>query len=703
MYAVNTFIVSALMATVAISLSGSAGAVDCPADPRGMGVMIPLYVDPEDLALIDRVAAYGSSCTVSALVSGEGTGPPQDHVIHMAAFKRLADAGVKLYGYVHTLIAAPDTAVRRVADVTADIRTWFDHYGTVLTGIFVDEVEEEPSNANALSYYGALADVIHARGGRVVFNPGTQIGCRLAGLADVYVRFESSAADWRSEVRDGARCDCASSAACALLVYRQDDGSAGALQGLVAQAEDRGFSFVYLTDDRLPNPWDALPSYWPAFMRAVTGSSGPTPTPSPSPSPSPRPQPQPRPRPRPRRSKPSPRASPQPSPKPSPKPSPSPSPKPSPSPSPKPSPSPSPKPSPSPSPKPSPSPSPSPAPTPAGIWRPSGPHRWQWQLTGSNFRPMLMTKPDVIDVDVDAVEDMLAQAKQLSIARTSYKLICYFSSGTFEEFRTDADAERGVDWAAVYRTLGGMGGTAAGKAVPGPLFLQYMDYPWVDEIWFAIDSTAARDVLVQQVMIPRMQSAVRAGCDAIEMDNVDTYQNVPQTSKKRGVTLAQNLAYNQALLDAAHGLGLSVGLKNAVGMLTERFADGRRVADAYDWFLSEECYTYDECDSYQKSIKRPASVFAVEYCDAIKAFGDPEMVNLKPPCVCGIATSPAWNDPSGVVMNLLIKHVNLETQGADCRDYCARPGVTCAAPAGSDPAACAVSKSADICPSYSIV
>ncbi|KAG2490728.1 hypothetical protein HYH03_010884 [Edaphochlamys debaryana] len=58
-----------------------------------MGVLVPLYTDPEGLALLDRVAAYGSSCTVSALVSGEGTGPPRDHVLHMAAFKCLADAG----------------------------------------------------------------------------------------------------------------------------------------------------------------------------------------------------------------------------------------------------------------------------------------------------------------------------------------------------------------------------------------------------------------------------------------------------------------------------------------------------------------------------------------------------------------------------------------------------------------------------------
>lgn len=75
---------------------------------------------------------------------------------------------------------------------------------------------------------------------------------------------------------------------------------------------------------------------------------------------------------------------------------------------------------------------------------------------------------------------------------------------------------------------------------------------------------------------------------------MDAYDNVPPASFKsvtpaqrpaRGVTPQAQLAFNAALLDAAHGLGLSAGLKNALDLLGRSFADGRRVSDAYDWWV----------------------------------------------------------------------------------------------------------------------
>ncbi len=85
---------------------------------------------------------------------------------------------------------------------------------------------------------------------------------------------------------------------------------------------------------------------------------------------------------------------------------------------------------------------------------------------------------------------------------------------------------------------------------------------------------------------------------------MDAYDNVPATSTRRGVTVADQLAYNWLLLDAAHGLGLSVGLKNALALLPLRFANGQAVTEAYDWFINEQCWQYDECGEYSKYITR---------------------------------------------------------------------------------------------------
>ncbi len=59
--------------------------------------------------------------------------------------------------------------------------------GNNLTGIFVDEVDEVAGG----SFYSALADRVHdAHKGRVMFNPGAQLNCAIAGLSDIYVRYE---------------------------------------------------------------------------------------------------------------------------------------------------------------------------------------------------------------------------------------------------------------------------------------------------------------------------------------------------------------------------------------------------------------------------------------------------------------------------------------------------------------------------------
>lgn len=41
------------------------------------------------------------------------------------------------------------------------------------------------------------------------------------------------------------------------------------MAAVLARALGAGAGWVYLTDDTLPNPWDALPAFWEAQVRAV--------------------------------------------------------------------------------------------------------------------------------------------------------------------------------------------------------------------------------------------------------------------------------------------------------------------------------------------------------------------------------------------------------------------------------------------------
>ncbi|EFJ52241.1 hypothetical protein VOLCADRAFT_120411 [Volvox carteri f. nagariensis] len=577
----------------------------CGPEPPGMGVLIPWYIGPWETAAYSKLASYGSSCSIFAIVIGDSSGPPTNSFsLYTTAFKTLYDSGVQLFGYVHTMADFGASKARPQADVIAEVNSWFDNFGSLLLGIFFDEVVANTVNVNAVTYYGALANAVYSRNSsaRVVFNPGTKIGCTLAGLSDVYVRYENYASAWAGDYAAGAICDCPTQSSCAMMLH----------------AASRSFSYIYVTDDVMPNPWDTLATYFDTFMGIVAPAAPSSSPPPPLPS------------------------------------------------------------------------------SPSSIWRPSGVLRWQWQLSGSDFRPMLRTRPQVIDVDLDMVSTLLSQAAELGITRSSYKLICYFSVGTYEPARVSADSQRGISWSALEQQLGG-------SAVPGPLYLAYMEPPFSEERWFALDRNDTRNALVNQVMIPRMRSAVAAGCDGIEMDNVDTYDNVPVAAGKRGVTQAQQLAYNAALLDAAHGMRLSAGLKNALDLLSQTFANGRAVATEYDWFLNERCWEYDECDYYGRNIKWDAVVFGVEYCDSRKMFGTGSR-NLRPECVCPLANGPtpgAATTPRPT-LNWLIKNVNLNAVGFDCREYCARPGVTCTAPAGGNVGLCAMNSPNNICPLYNV-
>jgi hypothetical protein len=45
------------------------------------------------------------------------------------------------------------------------------------------------------------------------------------------------------------------------------------MREVVARARSRGAGWVYVTDDRLANPWDETPGYWDALIDAVEAAN----------------------------------------------------------------------------------------------------------------------------------------------------------------------------------------------------------------------------------------------------------------------------------------------------------------------------------------------------------------------------------------------------------------------------------------------
>jgi len=200
-----------------------------------------------------------------------------------------------------------------------------------------------------------------------------------------------------------------------------------------------------------------------------------------------------------------------------------------------------------------------------GIWMPPPGASWQWQLTGT-----IDTSVDVEMYDIDLIDAPQSVIDALHAAGRI--VICYFSAGSWEDWRPDAD-----DFPP--EVLGN-------------------DLEWEGERWLDIGRL---DVL-GPIMEARLDIAVEKGCDGVEPDNVDGYAN----DSGFDLTAQEQLAYNTFLATEAHARGLSVGLKNDLDQVLE-------LLPHFDWALNEECYAYDECDALDPWVAAGKAVFGVEY------------------------------------------------------------------------------------------
>jgi len=201
----------------------------------------------------------------------------------------------------------------------------------------------------------------------------------------------------------------------------------------------------------------------------------------------------------------------------------------------------------------------------ATIWHPTSNTTWQWQLEGT-----IDTSIDVAVYDIDLVE--APQAKIDTLHGAGRKVICYFSAGTYEDYRPDS-----AQFTAAVK----------GNGVDG----------WPGEFW--LDT---RSATVRTIMTARLDLAVSKHCDGVEPDNVDGYENNPGFP----LTNSTQLDYDTFLATEAHSRGLSVGLKNDVDQVDT-------LEPSFDWTLNEQCSQYDECDTLQPFVAANKAVFHCEY------------------------------------------------------------------------------------------
>lgn len=198
-------------------------------------------------------------------------------------------------------------------------------------------------------------------------------------------------------------------------------------------------------------------------------------------------------------------------------------------------------------------------------YRPPVSISWQWQISGevNVDYPVELYDIDLFDSSVTLINSLKASGK---------KVICYFSAGSYEDFREDK---------------GKFNATELGNTLDG-----FPDEKWLD----------IRSLNVANIMISRLNLAMLKGCDGVEPDNMTAFTN--ETSFD--LTARDQLAFNKFIANQSHKRGLSVGLKNDLEQISE-------LVDFFDFHVNEQCHEFDECNTLEPFIEAGKPVLNAEY------------------------------------------------------------------------------------------
>lgn len=176
---------------------------------------------------------------------------------------------------------------------------------------------------------------------------------------------------------------------------------------------------------------------------------------------------------------------------------------------------------------------------------------------------------DLIEIDAFSASAELI----LGLKQDGRRVLCYLNFGAWENWRPDA---------ATFPT------DLIGAKYTG----------WEGEYWLDIRSPER----LATVMRNRIQMARAKGCDGIDPDNLNGYQNPTGFP----LTVADQIRFNRWVAALAHEAGMPIGLKNGEEMVAD-------LLDDFDWATIESCYRDKWCERFVPFVLADKAVFALEY------------------------------------------------------------------------------------------
>lgn len=224
-------------------------------------IAIPAYEYPTLTALWGAIDSAGSQVPFVIVnpASGPGTSANSDYTSRIAAN---TTEGIRSIGYVDT-----NYQTRPIADVMNDIDLWYSLYPGI-QGIFFDRVSVVDSAALCYSAYAYnYAKVQHAND-PVMQNFGTYTSPAYEPYGDIFVNAEMDHTLYQTWTlpTDGFQNNPAYSNRFWHLIHTTNGAD---LTSTLTQTRTNNAGWVYITDDTMPNPYDAAPTYWNAELTGV--------------------------------------------------------------------------------------------------------------------------------------------------------------------------------------------------------------------------------------------------------------------------------------------------------------------------------------------------------------------------------------------------------------------------------------------------
>ncbi|XP_043285693.1 spherulin-4-like [Venturia canescens] len=221
------------------------------------GLLIPLYAYPLDSdptwTTVKSSASSNPSVEFIAVVNpNSGPGDNID-AIYGTAIAQLASAGVKCIGYVPTNYGA--VAAKTATENMDKYARWYP----IISGFFFDEMT---NIGNKESYYTSLTTHAVSIGKPfTVGNPGTSTTRAYFDSVNNTVIYETAKLPQPSKLNLGFP-----RSRCSMIAY---DVAASQVNQSYINDILKYTSYIYITDDKLDNPYDRLPTYFNQLVEYV--------------------------------------------------------------------------------------------------------------------------------------------------------------------------------------------------------------------------------------------------------------------------------------------------------------------------------------------------------------------------------------------------------------------------------------------------